>query len=130
MFRTVSPHEKNRRNHSPSIYCWTSSDAMSALETSSWAWLRWWLLPLKVFVLLALPLVFLSDSPYMPWLTPFDMSLDMFVGWLCLLCFLVFLIAAIIQRLVGPPRAARWSILFAVLSLILGAILSPLFAVE
>jgi hypothetical protein len=101
---------------------------MSASDTSRRRWFEWPFLPLKVFVLLALPLAFFADSRHMPWLTTLDMSLDMFVGWICLLCFLVFLIAAVIQRFLGPEGAARRSIWFAVLAFILGAILSPLFS--
>ena len=97
-------------------------------DTGGRGWFELSLIPLKAFVLLALPLTLFADSTYMPWLTTLDMSLDVFFGWLCLLCFLVFLIAAAVQTFVGPAGAARRSIWFAVLAFILGAILSPLFA--
>ena len=83
-----------------------------------------------MFVLLALLLIFFVDSKHMPWLAPLDMSLDMFVGWLCLFCAPVFLLAAGIQKFVGPQGAAQGSIIFAVLAFILGVTLSPLFAVR
>ncbi len=66
----------------------------------------------------------------MPWLTPLDISLDMLVGWLCLFCAVAFLVAAVFQRIVGPPGAARGSIVFAVLAFLLGITLSPLFAIK
>ncbi len=101
---------------------------MSALQASRERWLEWSLLPLKVFVLLALPLIFFAESPRLPWLATFDRGLDLLVGWLCLLCSPLMLIASLIQKLFGPEGAARRSILFAVLAFIIGAILSPLFA--
>ena len=65
----------------------------------------------------------------MPWLAALDMSLDMFVGWLCLLCCLVFVVAAVVEKSIGREGAARRTIWFAVLAFILGAILSPLFSI-
>jgi hypothetical protein len=102
---------------------------MNASEASKRRWFELSLFPLKLFVLLALPLVFFADSPRMPWLAALDMSLDMLVGWLCLLCSVVFVSASVVQKYFGPEGAARRSIWFAVLAFILGAILSPLFAI-
>src|SRR5215472_6963868 len=93
-------------------------------------WLEWSLLPLKTLILLSLPFLFFADSKLMPWLAPLDMSLDMLVGWLCLFCTVVLSVAAGFQRFLGRATAARGSILFAVLALLLGVTLSPLFAVK
>ena len=98
------------------------------MSAASREWFERLLLPLEAFVLLALPLVCFADSRHMPWLASLGMSLDMFVGWLCLVFSLAFVIAAVIQKFVGPEGASRRSICFAVLAFILGAILSPLFA--
>ena len=92
-------------------------------------WVEWSLVPLKVFVLLALCVVPFADSSAMPSVPALDMGLDMLVGWVCLFCSLVFTGASLIQRSFGPEGAARRSIVFAVLAFIIGAILSPLFAV-
>jgi hypothetical protein len=92
-------------------------------------WAEWWLLPLKVFVVLAVGVVPFADSSAMPSVPALDMSLDMLVGWVCLFCSLVFTAASVIQRFFGPEGAARRSVAFAVVAFILGAILSPLFAV-
>jgi hypothetical protein len=93
-------------------------------------WFEWSLLPLKALVLLALPFLFFADSKLVPWLKPLDMSLDMLVGWLCLFCAVAFTVAAGFQRFMGLPGGARGSIAFAVLALLLGVTLSPLFVVK
>ena len=101
---------------------------MSESHTLKRGWFEWALLPVKVFVLLALPLVLFADSPRMPWLASLDMGLDMLVGWLCILCSLVFVVASLVQGLVGPAGAARRCFWFALLAFIVGGILSPLFS--
>jgi hypothetical protein len=92
-------------------------------------WLRWGLLPFKAFALLALPLIPLADSAGMPWIPSLDLGLDMLVGWLCLLCSLVLVVAAVVQKFIGPVGAAWRTLCFAVLAFIVGAFLSPLFVI-
>lgn len=101
---------------------------MNPCQTLKRGWFEWTLLPLKVFVLLAVAVIPFADSSSMPAVPALDMDLDVLVGWLCLLCSLVFVVASVIQKSVSPEGTARRSVGFAVLAFIVGAILSPLFA--
>ena len=100
---------------------------MNPCQTLKRGWFEWTLLLLKVFGLLAVAVIPFADSSSMPAVPALDMDLDVLVGWLCLLCSVVFVVASVIQKWVSPG-AARRSVGFAVLAFIVGAILSPLFA--
>ena len=80
---------------------------MNPCQTLKRGWFEWTLLPLKVFVLLAVAVIPFADSSSMPAVPALDMDLDVLVGWLCLLCSLVFVVASVIQKSVSPEGTAR-----------------------
>jgi hypothetical protein len=100
---------------------------VNSWETFKQSWVHWSLIPFKVFVLLAIPVIPFCESNALPRLSWLDIGMDMFVGWLCLLCAGIFGVAAVIQRFTGPEGAARWNFWFAVLAFLMGAFLSPIF---